>query len=130
MGIPLGASEVSKLDILAGKAMGWELSSGIDMYSDDQWFSGSKENPHTECQEYEWNPSTCTDDALILLEKISKSKSLWWNCYQAMNYRVQLVDVNDNEHYFGAELTLPFAMTVCALRASGVSEKEIQDALK
>lgn len=114
---------IQKLNYLAGRAMGWTLSNGIDMYSDGKWFTGSPDSPHTECQEYEWNPSTCADDALVLLEK---KYGAWFLKAWKGGYSCGPL----NGEWAVTAVTVPLAMTLCALRAAGIPESEITAAME
>lgn len=78
----------------------------------------------------DWNPSTCADDALVLLEKsTARTGRKGWKLMR-MNDGDYGCVIPWNRKGQGTELTAPLAMTLCALRAAGISESEIQEALK
>lgn len=117
----------TKLNELAGRAMGWELSSGIDMYSDGQWFTGSHESPDTQRQYHEWNPSTDLNDAAELLEYAADMNAWVVESVPTRDglyfCRIDAVDAQADEK------TLALAMTLCALRVFGIPEQELQEAM-
>lgn len=110
----------SKLNELAAKAMGWEWSGRFG------WMMNG--TPVHSRLDYTWSPSTCADDALVLLEKAAQGKgySIYMFPEEKKPYDVELeVDKRCTD-----ESTLPLAMTVAALRAFGIPEPEIQSAMK
>jgi len=136
MGIPLGASEVNKLNELAAKAMGWYES--IETVGDMliRWY-GNDAQTFTQ-RVTDWNPSTDLNDAAEFLEKITngnpwylvkhdkenlylKETRLFWYCY---------ADGEKKQAHSGYAETEALAKCLCALRAANISEQEIQDALK
>lgn len=76
-----------------------------------------------------WNPATCADDALTLLEKTCGTE--WWQLaksYAGEGYTCDSGAVK--EPYSRYAETPALAMCFCALRAAGIPETEIQEALK
>lgn len=79
-----------------------------------------------------FHPSTDMNDALAALEKAINGFS--WSLYSTANLHHSGVAFRvfcDREPAsFGDAPTAPLAMTLCALRAAGVSEDEIKDAME
>jgi hypothetical protein len=116
-------NKLNKLNELAARAMGW-------LKTDDGW---ENPDPMTDDDKYKslmvWRPSIDLNDAAELLEKCSRNGA--WTCNRNMSEEpAARYWVADNGGYQAWAATMPLAMTICALRASGVSETEISDALK
>lgn len=105
------------LNELSARAMGWEWNHDPDKILDS---SGNKV-----MWKMDWKPSTCTDDALLLLEKVCPQSLGWDASYSpnAMNrYWVQIT----NQRTKWAK-TLPLAMTLAALECVGIPESELKE---
>lgn len=135
----------TKLNDLAGRAMGWEQEwKGYPGYSNREppigimrWKGSFLKHAYANLPwaEFEkdlmsrpWNPSTCADDALMLINKAVERWGYWSldkcsGCYEA-------VTQGGNREFTGEAETPALSLTLCALRAAGISETEIQEALK
>lgn len=115
-----------RLNELAAKAMGWTLIGWGKCEPSAPFYQN--EDGESTFSTSTWNPSTCADDALVLLEKVAQGKgySIYMFPEEKKPYNVEL----EVFKYCTGEKTLPVAMTVAALRASGIPEYEIQEALK
>lgn len=112
-----------KLNELAAKAMGWELQTegtiqpywaikrGGELIGTTGWFKD------------DWNPSTCADDALVLLEKMCEGR--WFLKHWKGGFSCGPIP----DEWAVTSVSAPLAMTLCALRAAGIPESEIQGAL-
>lgn len=113
----------TKLNELAAKAMGWVNS--IDPVGNSGWLDASGI-----FHDVVKNPATCADDALVLLEKVAVgSVCEGWNMEVRTPNGKRRFAV-DCDGCWGNADTAALAMTFCALRAFGIPESEIQEALK
>lgn len=138
----------TKLNALAGRAMGWVLN--IEMFHDGleyaRWVNAN-DNSSTLYYDHisqsiwrdpqfqplacrQWNPSTCADDALMLLTKACASGNWTLEARRSTHYEGKTRYSCESYGTWGYADTTPLAMALCALRAAGISETEIQEALK
>lgn len=102
--------DTDKLNQLAAKAMGYEFTDA-------------------QLRVVKWNPVGCADDALMLLEKVAKYGFEIVAYGEGADY---FVTAKSNPEPFTENVfatshgeTAPLAMTLCALRAEGVSDAEM-----
>lgn len=114
-----------RLNELAAKAMGWHYMNKFSEFSQaDAWCSDEAvQRPIGD-----WNPSTCADDALTLLEHVVEGWG-YWTVAKCSGCYVAKIDGNGRLISDEAE-TAPLAITICALRATGIPLSEITAAMK
>lgn len=113
----------SKLNELAAKAMGYSVDP-----DGSTWQPVEGESEGWREIEKAFEPSTCADDALMLINKIGDRDD--WECsyhFGEDNYDVYNVFIGA---YAASSDSMPLAMTLCALRAAGISESEITAAME
>lgn len=112
---------ITKLNELAAKAMGWNRRS-IDGGATTAWCNAEGKF----AAYYHWSPATCADDALTLGAKLCSEMpwKLEWD-EKSKTFLCDIIGAAD----FGRGKEAPKAMTICFLRAAGISEAEIGEAL-
>lgn len=118
----------TKLNELAAKAMGWTfVAYAPHGFASSLWDKGGGKVSIPG----DWNPAECADDALVLLEKIAEGNEWHFGATQGQKYGAQIRRNKSDRKIISALAETPsLAMTLCALRAAGISETEIADALK
>lgn len=111
-----------KLNELAAKAMGWERYTDTSMPG---YPVGMYKKPDgTKLFFRTWNPCVLAEDALSLIEQVI-GPATWRVEHDDCQYLAQEYSKNT----FGRATTFPLAMTLCALRAAGIPESDIEACL-
>lgn len=121
----------ANLDYLCAiMVMGWKYSNGIDGYSDGQWYTGNESSPDTMRKDEDWNPSANMNDAITLLAKAANI-----NGYK-LGYELGAFQGNQKfyariaGYAIASECdSLEIAACVVSLRAAGVKESQIREAI-
>lgn len=78
-----------------------------------------------------WNPSTCLDDALLVINKVSRRWQLdTWEGTLTQRYSAGIYDENGEEQYGAQGDSAAIVLCLTALRASGVPESLITQAME
>ena len=112
-----------KLNELAAQVMGWRKAGHA--LSGPYW-----EGKGEIIERRNWSPSTKYDDAEKLLERVLAGR-VYETRKTGHGYDVITMPINEFDFNYPKALkfeTLPLAMTVCALRASGIPESSITEA--
>lgn len=112
---------MSKLDILvAEKVMGWKYLNDANGYQVFKEANGERIAA-------KWHPSTSLDDALLCLERAANGR---WTVTLGVNGYWCYIGPRDEIEHNALDKTPALAMCICALRASGVSESLITQAME
>lgn len=125
-----------KLNELAAiHCMGWvkksEPSAWLPQLGDDEYWEGQAGEGRISVQK--WNPCGDLNDASALLEKVANGEE-----FRIKRVADDRLALSPNRKYgcliypndMRYEKTLPLAMTICALRFSGIPESSITEATK
>lgn len=109
--------------LVAEKCMGWSLNSG------ECWVSGPTDSVHEHVCSERWNPFDDVNDALMAIERAAVGRG--WMVIRTIKpeFRKYVVGISAAPGGKGRD-TLALAMSVCALQAVGVTEGEIEEALR